>query len=69
MKTPKKSKHAFNKTEKLKKKFHEKCQKIAQHKLEEYKIEAIESPEPPQKQQKKGKKAKPVRKLASKGKK
>ena len=50
MKTPKKSKHAFNKTEKLKKKFHEKCQKIAKHKLEEYKIEAIESPEPPQKQ-------------------
>ena len=68
MKTPPISKRAFDKAEKLKKQFHEKCQKIAQNKLEKYNIEVIESPEPP-KNKKKGKKAKPIRALASKGKK
>ena len=68
MKTPPVSKRAFNKAEKLKKQFHEKCQQIAQNKLEKYDIKEIESPDAP-KNKKKGKKAKEVRKLASKGKK
>ena len=39
MKTPKEALSAKAKSQKIKqKRFHERCQKIAQHKLEDYKI-------------------------------